>query len=189
MSKPSTTTVSSCRAHIGRLCVACSVLVPLSPSFATTATPDPALRQSEQLDIRRLGRVSEDERSVLRVEWRAAATGADEARNVQDMLDSLRRMEGTVAEIGRLIRNAPAQKQGVAALATEAPDADDHAMSLALAACAAIGLSALWWLRRRNSAKPLQAKPILEALPAASPPVTATPMAALPPAPPSAPEP
>lgn len=157
MSKFAATTLFSCRTHIGWLCAGCSVVALLPSAVAVAATPDPALRRSEQIDSRRLGNVSTAERSVLRVEWRAQASRDDEARTVQELLDSLRRMEATVAEIKRLLRSIPAPAPLVA-VAPEAAAADEHSWRLAVANAVAAGLVALWWLRRRNAAKAVHAK-------------------------------
>lgn len=150
---------------IGWFLAALSALASLPAAAAPAATPDPALRRSEQLDARRIGKVSEDERAVLRVEWRAGMSGVEETRSVQEMLDSLRRMEGTVAEIGRLIRSIqvqrpataqapdPAQKPVSAPIAAEPSEADNSDSRLLLANVAAGALVALWWFRRRKSAK------------------------------------
>ncbi|TRZ98856.1 MAG: hypothetical protein D4R84_03020 [Rhodocyclaceae bacterium] len=138
--------------HIGRLGAILSTLVLLHSAGAVAAIPDPVLKRSEKLDIRRLGKVSEDERAVLRIEWRAAVMGGDEARTVQDMLGSLQRLEQTMVEVGRLIRTMPAQKPVAAANAAEPPESDDFNWRLALANVTAAGMVALWWFRRRNSA-------------------------------------
>jgi hypothetical protein len=153
MSKLAATTVSSPRRSLGWLRAALSVLILLPPVAALAAPSDPALRSSEQVDIRRLGKVSDDERAVLRVEWRAAVTGADEARAVQDMLDSLRRMQGTIGDISRLIRGIPAQKPVAEAVAIEPAESGPDEKMMALAGSAAAGLLAMWWSRRRESAK------------------------------------
>ncbi|MDP2822114.1 MAG: hypothetical protein Q8O52_05465 [Sulfuritalea sp.] len=180
MSKPAATTVSSCRMHVGWLSAAVYALTLLSSSVVVAATPDISLRRSEELDTRRLGRVSENERSVLRVEWRAALTGAEEARTVQDVLDSLRRMESTIREINRLIGNLPAQKPVIQAVAVEPPESADRDFRLALATGAAAGLLAIWWFRRRNSAKHPGAKAALDMSPEANPPVAASPAGTVP---------
>ena len=166
--------------HIGWLCTALAALILLPAASAVAATPDPVLRRSEQLDIRRLGAVSEDERAVLRVEWRAAVTGGDEARTVQNMLDSLQRMEEAIGAIGRLIRSRPVQQPVVAAVvapvAMEAPESSDFNMRLALANITAAGLVALWWFRRRNSAKTPEAKPDVKTRADASAPIAPSPV-------------
>lgn len=153
MSKSAATKVSSCRTLGGWLCVVLAALT-LPPSTAFAAVASGAdLQRSEVLDTRRLGKVSDDERSVLRIEWRAALTGDEEARSVGEMLHSLRRMEATVAEIGRLIRSMPEQKTLVAPSATEAVEADNHDSRWALVISALVVFLALWWSRRRDSAK------------------------------------
>jgi len=140
---------------------ACALATP-----AAWAATDPGLRPAEQLDLRRLGKVSEIERSVLRVEWRAATTGADEARAVQEMLDRLRRMEDTVGGIGRLLKAMPAQTS-VALPAAAEPESEWK--GLALAAGVAV-LAIFFWLRRRSGEAPAAAHPGVEPAPAAIPP-------------------
>ncbi|MCX7150476.1 MAG: hypothetical protein NTY05_13905 [Rhodocyclales bacterium] len=135
-----------------------SILILPHSASAVATTPDLVLRRSEQIDMRRLGKVSEDERSVLRIEWRVAVTGADEARAVQNMLDSLRRLEQTMGDVGRLVRTMPAQKPVAVANTAEPPESGDFNSRLALANITAAGLVALWWFRRRNSAKHSGAK-------------------------------
>lgn len=162
--------------HSGWLCAALSALILLLSASVVAAVPDPALRRSEQLDVSRLGKVSEDERSVLRVEWRAAVTGVDEARTVQNMLDSLRHIEESLGAISRLIRGMPVQKPVVAPIAVEPPAADDFNTRLALANITAAALVALWWFRRRNFAKPPEAKAGFNARMDASPPVEVSPV-------------
>jgi hypothetical protein len=152
MSKLAATIVSSRRIISGAVYAALLGLTLPTPSTVLAGTADPELRRSEHLDVRRLGTVSDDERSVLRVEWRAAATGADEARTVEDMLESLRRMQGTIGEIGRLIRDVPAAKTAVEATAVEPPESGLSDKTLALAGSAAVGLLAIWLTRRREFA-------------------------------------
>lgn len=152
MSKLAATIVSSRRIISGAVYAALLGLTLPTPSTVLAGTADPELRRSEHLDVRRLGKVSDDERSVLRVEWRAAATGADEARTVEDMLQSLRRMQGTISEIGRLIRDVPAAKPAVEATVVEPPESGLSDKTLALAGSAAVGLLAIWLTRRREFA-------------------------------------
>lgn len=156
---------------IGWFFAALSALASLPAAAAPATTPDPALQRSEQLDTRRIGKVSEVERALLRVEWRAGLSGVEETQSVQEMLDSLQRMERTVAEISRLVRSIPAQtpaaaltpvpaqtpaaaqKPLVAPVAAERSDLDNNDSRLLLANVAAGTLVALWWFRRRKSAK------------------------------------
>ncbi len=180
MSKLAAAAVSSHLRPLGWLCAALSALILLPPAAALAATSDPALRRSEQLDIRRLGKVSDDERAVLRVEWRAAVTGAEEARTIQDMLDSLRRMQGTIGDISRLIRGIPAQKSTVEAVATDPTESHFDDKTLALAGSAVIGLLAIWWSRRRDLAPRSGARPVAEVPPEAGPSAIAEPVETLP---------
>lgn len=125
----------------------------LLPSAVFAANPDPTLRRSDQVDVRRLGKVSEDERSVLRIEWRAGLAGVEETRSVEDMLDKLRRLESGISEVSRLVRNMPTPKPDIAAtapVAAEVPDTDGYDVRLAVANLAALALVALWWFRRRK---------------------------------------
>ena len=131
------------------------------------------MRRSDQVDVRRLGKVSEDERSVLRIEWRAGLAGAEETRNVQEMLDKLGRLETGISDVSLLVRNMPAQAPVVAVVAPVAdpaaaaipaavPDADGYDLRLVAANLAAVALVALWWFRRRRkSATPLETGPAL----------------------------
>lgn len=154
-------------------------LVPVAAAIAAESAT--VLRRTEQLDLRRLGKVSEDERSVLRIEWRVGLSGVEEARNVQDMLDNLRRIEQTMVALSQLMRNIPAQQPAtsVAAAPPASAPSDDHGTRLMIANIAAACLVALWWFRRRKSAKPAAAKAI--GAPQESPFAAAPPLAAEPP--------
>lgn len=173
--------------HTGWLCAAAAALT-LAPWAAAHATiSDAALQRSEQLDTRRIGKLSDDERSVLRIEWRSTLSGEEETRSVQEMLLSLRRMEATVAEIGRLIRSIPEQRAPAAPSTTEAVEAGDHDSRWALVISALVVFLALWWSRRSDSAKHAAAShaALPETTPAARPidePVAAPPSAAAQPA-------
>ncbi len=152
MPKSLATTIAPSLPQTGRICAALSVLFLLPAAIA--AAPEPSLRRSEQIDLRRLGKVSEDERSVLRIEWRVGLTGVDEANSVQDMLDNLRRIEQTMVAVSLLVRNMPTHKPVTAPVAAEPAPADNGGTRLLVANLAAAGLVALWWFRRRKSAAP-----------------------------------
>lgn len=154
------------------------MLTLLPVADAVAAENATVLRRTEQLDLRRLGKVSEDERSVLRIEWRVGLSGVEEARSVQDMLDNLRRIEQTMVALSRLVRNIPAQ-QPAAPVAAEPAASADHGTRLMIANIAAACLVALWWFRRRKSAEPAAAKVI--GAPQESPFAAAPPLAAEPP--------
>lgn len=153
MSKPAATIVSSCELHIGGLCAVVATLL-LLPAATHAAEPDPVLLRSDKVDVHRLGKASEDERSVLRMEWRAGLAGVDETRSVQDMLDNLRRVEAGISEVSVLIRNMPVQNPvaPVARVAAEVPAENAFDLRLAVANIAALALVALWWFRRRKPA-------------------------------------
>lgn len=177
MPKSAATSDSSCRKQIRRACAALSVLTLLPITAAVAAENATVLRRSEQLDLRRLGKVSEDERSVLRIEWRVGLSGAEEARSVQDMLDNLRRIEQTMVALSQFVRNIPVQKPATP-IAAQPAASDDHGTRLLVANIAAACLVALWWFRRRKSAEPAAAKAIATA--ANSPPISPPPLAAEP---------
>jgi len=189
MSKSAATLAFSCRLHIGGFCAALAILV-LLPSGVLAADPEPALRRSDKIDVHRLGKVSEDERSVLRIEWRAGLAGIEETRSVQEMLDNLHRLETTIGEVSRLVRSMPVQSPGVATTAAvaatvpataETPDSSGYDFRLAVANLAALALVALWWFRRRKPVIGLETTPApssaivppVATLPTASPPIPA----------------
>ncbi|MDA8258868.1 MAG: hypothetical protein M0Z99_25085 [Betaproteobacteria bacterium] len=181
MSKPAAITDPRCRKQIFRICAALSVLTLLPVADAVAAESATVLRRAEQLDLRRLGKISEDERSVLRIEWRVGLSGVEEARSVQDMLDNLRRIEQTMVALSQLVRNIPAQQPvpSVAAVAAEPAASGDHGTRLMIANIAAACLVVLWWFRRRKSAEPAAARAI--GAPQESPFAAAPPLAAEPP--------
>lgn len=162
--------------HSGQLGVALSTVILLHSAVAVAAAPDPVLKRSGQLDIRRLGKVSEDERSVLRIEWRVAVASGDETRTVQNMHDSLRRLEATTVEVDRLVRSMPAQKPAAEANATEPSEADDFNWRLTLANITAAVLVAVWWFRRRQSATIPEAKAGFAPAPEEKPPFAPQPL-------------
>lgn len=127
--------------------VLCAAAV-LVPALAAAAVPEPTLRASRQLDTGRLGKVSEGERAVLRVEWRSSMTGAEEAQAVQHMLDSLRRMEDTTAQIGRLVRGIPASRPAAPATPPE-PETDIKSLATGAAAATLLLLPLFWFTRRK----------------------------------------
>lgn len=179
MSKPAALIVAHRRIPAGRLLLGVSVLILLSSPVAAASLPDPALRRSEQIDLRRLGKVSDDERAVLRIEWRAGRTGVEEAQTMQGLLDSLRRMETSITEIGRLLRNLPARQPAAAAVA-EVAESGDGDNRLLLANIAAAALVALWWFGRRKRAGNTAVKAEPEITPAPRPATAAAPVRAAP---------
>jgi hypothetical protein len=138
----------------GTAAIAGNGLTPYPVIAAPTPTPparETALRVSDQLDIRRIGHVSEDEKSVLRAEWHSAASRIDEQQSLQSLTEGLRRIEVTVAEVNRTVRALP-----TAGINPEGePDTQVATTSLSgrwqwpLAGGASLGLLALWLRRRR----------------------------------------
>jgi hypothetical protein len=98
-------------------------------------------------------------------------TSADEAQAVQQMLDSLRRMEDTTAQIGRLVRGIPAPKPAVAVAPAE-PETDIKSLAIGAAAAAGVLLPLFWFTRRKTAASPegpARIEPPLAALPEVAP--------------------
>ena len=131
-----------------------TALLPL-PAVADTGF-DLELRRSDRLDIRRLGRVSEDERSVLRIEWRVALARGEEAETVRSVFDRLQLLEVGISAIGRRIMSMPNRtaEKAVAATPAEPPEKNglDSGTRLLVANIAAASLVALWLFRRRKAA-------------------------------------
>ncbi|MCF8178150.1 MAG: hypothetical protein K9J74_06545, partial [Sulfuritalea sp.] len=137
----------------------CAVLIAtaLLPVHAVAETGfDLELQSSDRLDIRRLGRVSEDERSVLRIEWRVALARGEEAETVRSVLDRLQLLEVEISAIGRRIMSMPNRtaEKTVAATPAESPENKglDSGTRLLVANIAAASLVALWLFRRRKAA-------------------------------------
>ena len=135
----------------GLSCLALCALAGMVPAIAAAAVPEPTLRASRQLDATRLGKVSENERAVLRVEWRSAMTSAEEAQAVQQMLDSLRRMEDTTAQIGRLVRAIPAPRPAAPVTTAEA-ETDLRGLATGAALATLLLLPVFWFTRRKAAA-------------------------------------
>lgn len=71
------------------------------------ALPEPVLQLSPTLRVPAVP-AANDERALLRVEYRAAQSGAEEADAIGDMFARMRHMEDTAAEIRRLLETGPA---------------------------------------------------------------------------------
>ncbi|MCF8150498.1 MAG: hypothetical protein K9K30_04650 [Burkholderiaceae bacterium] len=149
------------RARMASLCAAVIATL-LSPSaLAATGGSDSGLQRSDRLDTGRIGKLTENERSVLRIEWRAAKSSADEAETVQAMLDKLQRLETTISEISRLILSMPAQQPGASAVTkavitgveAESDTLSAYDWRLWVANITAAFLVALWWFRGRRSSE------------------------------------
>lgn len=138
---------------------ACCALALAAPPAA--AAPEPALRLSPLLTQPRA--IGDDERSLLRVEWKSARTRSDETAAVNDMLARVQRMEGTVADVRRLVEAMPTEA-AVAAPATPAAEADDLPWWAIGTGGAVLGLLAGWLAFRRRRPTPAQAEPVADLL-------------------------
>lgn len=118
------------------------------------------LQRTDSLDMRRAGKVSEDERAVLRIEWRVGMAGVEENRTLQEMLDKLRLMEKNAAAVGQAFRNLPAERKiqnsqpAPQAIVQENKAAEGQGdWRLMTANLTALVLVAVWWLSRRKAQK------------------------------------
>ncbi|MBK9020523.1 MAG: hypothetical protein IPL72_11155 [Sulfuritalea sp.] len=143
------TIFSCCGRRLGRV----ALLLFLVPALSLAAAPPSELKRSETLQLERLGKVSDDERSVLRIEWRSALSGVDESRRMQEITDKLRGMEATLVTVNDLVRSMPTEKRAatpaVVAAATEPESESDW--RLMAANVAALTLVTIWWYGRRRT--------------------------------------
>lgn len=145
------TLLSCCRRCVGP--VALLLVLPPGPSIAATAPG--ALKRSDTLDMRRAGKLSEDERAVLRIEWRAGMSGVDADRRVQEIMAKLRQMEANVKVVGQTLRSLPAEKRTVAADPVATAKELDAGFDWRLMAgnATALILVLIWWSSRRKAQK------------------------------------
>ncbi len=145
------TLTSCCRRCIG----AGGLLLSLMPGVLLAAATPAELKRSDTLDMRRAGKVAEDERAVLRIEWRAGMSGVEADRSLQEIMARLRQMEATVPVVGHALRSLPAQKRAPASTsAPVAPDGDAEGGAdwrLMAANITALILVAIWWFSRRKA--------------------------------------
>lgn len=129
------------------------VLLSLTAVPVVAAAAGGDLRRSDTLDMRRAGKVSEDERAVLRIEWRAGLSGIDADRKMQEITTRLRQVEASVTTVGQLVRNMPSQKPA-SATTSRAAEEDGQAgvdWRLMAANVTALVLVIIWWLSRRKT--------------------------------------
>lgn len=145
------TPLSRCRRCIGLG----ALLLSLTPGLSLSAAAPNELKRSDVLDMRRAGKVSEDERAVLRIEWRAGMSGVEADRSVQEIMTKLRQMEANVQSIGQTLRSLPAEKRSSPALAPTAASSPDRGEGydwrLMAANITALILVAIWWSNRRKN--------------------------------------
>jgi hypothetical protein len=130
----------------------------LSPALAADELPAPSLRLSRQLTLPPRGQpVDKTERALLRVEWKAAQSGVDEAAAVDDMLLKLRRMGRSVTQLRRQMTGTVSplpRRESMDPVPVEPPSgpASDYWLP-AIATITALALLFVVWRRRRH--KPL----------------------------------
>ena len=142
---------SCCRRCIG----AGGLLLSLMPGVLLAAATPAELKRSDTLDMRRAGKVAEDERAVLRIEWRAGMSGVEADRSLREIMAKLRQMEATVPVVSQALRSLPSKTR--APLPTSAPVAADGDAEggmdwrLMAANTTALVLVAIWWFSRRKA--------------------------------------
>ncbi|MBN8473501.1 hypothetical protein [Sulfuritalea sp.] len=142
------TILTTCGRRIGRA----ALLLFLAPGLSLAAAPPAELRRSETLQLERLGKVSDDERSVLRIEWRTALSSVDESRRLQEISDKLRGMEASIATVNDLVRNLTKEKRAAppVVVATAIEPESESDWRLVAAGIAALTLVTTWWYGRRR---------------------------------------
>lgn len=143
------TLFSCCKKHIGPVALLL-VLAPAVTHAATQATAE--LKRTDTLDMRRAGMVSDDERAVLRIEWRAGLSGVDADRSIQEMMTRLRQMEANVQIVGQALRSMPAGKRiaDPSPVAAAEPEVGSD-WRLMAGNITALILVAIWWSSRRKA--------------------------------------
>ncbi len=137
-----------------RWALAIAVLGSLTSAPVVAASVPGELRRADTLDMRRAGKVSEDERAVLRIEWRAGLSGVDADRKLQEITAKLRQVEAGMGTVNQLIRNMPSEQPASARKAPVAvEEAGDGELDWRLMAAniTALVLVAIWWVSRRKT--------------------------------------
>lgn len=106
---------SACRVATTRQLI-CLVALMLAPAFANAADALRSLPRAEEcIDVARLNSVSEAERAVLRIEWRAGLARAEESRLLNEMYERIERLQRTTNEIRVLMNAIPSPSARAAA--------------------------------------------------------------------------
>lgn len=127
-----------------------ALLLALAPVPLIAAAAPGELKRADTLDMRRAGKVSEDERAVLRIEWRAGLSGIDADRELGDILSRLRRVETTMVTVNRLVRDMPSKGATTAVAVGEAAE-EGLDWRLMAANLTALVLVIVWWAGRRKT--------------------------------------
>ncbi len=91
-----------------------AIAISLTASAAEPVRTMP--RAEECIDVARLNSVSEAERAVLRIEWRAGLARAEESRLLNEMYERIERLQRTTNEIRVLMNAMPSAHERSAAL-------------------------------------------------------------------------
>ncbi len=95
------------------ICLAVLCLVPTLVLAADALRTLP--RAEECIDVARLNSVSEAERAVLRIEWRAGLARAEESRLLNEMYERIERLQKTTNDIRVLMNAIPSPNERAAA--------------------------------------------------------------------------
>jgi hypothetical protein len=91
---------------------ASAVAVAMVASLSLAAEPLRSTPKAEEcIDVARLNSVSESERAVLRMEWRAGLARAEESRLLNEMFERIERMHRTTYEISVLMNAIPSPSE------------------------------------------------------------------------------
>lgn len=121
-------------------------LAPASPELG-------ALKRTDKLDVRRIGKATEAERAVLRIEWRAGLSDVDTDRSLAEMSVKLRDLESGVTVVRDALNSMPARQKPADPVAMAIPAESDGSFDWRLMAAnlTALVLVAIWWFSRRKS--------------------------------------
>ena len=146
------TSLATLMTSCGRRFARASMLLFMVPGLSLAMDLPVELKRAESLQPARIGRVSDDERSVLRIEWRAALSRIDEVRRLDEITDRLRGMEASMVAVDQLVRNMPQERRIAPANAMPATEEAESGFDwrvLAVAATALL-LGSAWWFGRRR---------------------------------------
>lgn len=120
-------------------------------SAVTDAAPLPEPKLRLDAALRAKPAVSSSERSVLRVEWQAGQSRADEGVAIDDMLTRLERMGHSLAELRAAVNAIPANRTGEPSPSASAGGGDEALPWMPVAGgVAVLAAAGIFWRRRRR---------------------------------------